>query len=345
MESKKSFYEASEKDIEALGFEKRYLLSQVKDWVYNKHILSFDEMTNVGKEDREKLNRALSLSCLEAANVVQSKKDATEKILFKTAEGYAVESVLIPDKYDKSLTLCVSSQVGCVFDCTFCATGKLPFKRSLRAPEIINQYVFSQRRSKGKVKNIVFMGMGEPFALHDELWKTLDIFCDKERFAIGERRLSVSTIGLVDKIKEFALFPRKHHLLVSLHSAIQEKRDLLMPNMKTKPLTQLKEAILFYNQRKKKEVMIEHVMLEGINDGEEDVEALLRFVQGLDIKVNLIAYNKTGYEGYSPSSKKNVARFKARLERRHIEVAQRYKKGDDIQAACGQLAGEFVETK
>ena len=319
-----------------LNFDKPYTSKQLLDWLYNKKIIDLKQITNIEKKELDKFSKQFSLVSLKLINSSKSSKSETQKFLLKTFDDSFIEAVLIANT-DQSFTLCLSSQVGCSYDCSFCATGKMKYKRNLETNEIVEQYLLLDNKCQGKVKNIVFMGMGEPLVNIKNVKKSINILTSKNSLNLSPKRISVSTVGLIPGIKEITQYSKNINLLISLHSADQEKRDKIMPNMKKQPLTELKKTIQHYNNEKKRKVLIEYIMLKNFNDSLEDAAKLKNFVQKLNVKVNLIAYNRIKSSSWEPSTSKDIQIFKNYLIRRKIIVTQRFKKGDDIAAACGQL--------
>lgn len=332
-----------------LSFTRPYRVSQLFDWLYQKNIEDFNGLTNFSSSDRDLLATRFKAVTLSVETRTVSGKTETEKTLFRTHDGFAIEAVLIPeapaseDRPDEPprkarLTLCLSSQVGCSFACQFCATGRMGLRRNLLPSEIVEQYVILNRRSGYRIGNIVFMGMGEPFANADAVFRALGVLTDPDSFGLSPSRITVSTSGVFSGIERIMEEFPKVHLMVSLHSALQEVRDRIMPNLTGQKLPELRERIARHLQTSGREFTLEYVMLSGVNDREEDLRALVAFCRGLRIKVNLIAWNRVNGIDLEPSTAASIRSFKERLERQGIPAIQRYKKGDDIAAACGQLA-------
>ncbi|MBD3248069.1 23S rRNA (adenine(2503)-C(2))-methyltransferase RlmN [Candidatus Falkowbacteria bacterium] len=290
---------------------------------------------------REKLSEEAPLSIKAEINEAKDKKSAKAAI---DLGDVWVETVLMKHK-DGRNTVCVSTQAGCKMACDFCLTGKMGFKRNLDHQEIIIQVLFFARylkKSGQRVSNVVFMGMGEPLDNYEEVIKAVRSLNDPETFNIGARKISVSTVGLVDGINKLSSEPLQINLAVSLHAPNDKLRNKLMPISRLYPIKGLMKAISNYIKRTKRKVMIEYIMLSGINDSQsaaKELAELLKKELGELFTVNLIAYNQTGK--YEASKAKDVKKFKDILESSGIEVVQRYKFGRDIKAACGQLAGEI----
>jgi 23S rRNA (adenine2503-C2)-methyltransferase len=345
--------------IIALG-EKPYRARQVYHWITAKAAQSFDEMTDLPKGLRAKLSEVFSLELPEVIEI-QTAQDGTTKFALLLKDGEVIEMVLIPER--DHFTLCVSSQVGCSMGCKFCLTARSGFKRNLEAWEIISQVVLAKRwlkdflspRAKRGVspvvlakrwlkekeenlplRNIVFMGMGEPLANYTNLVQSLKILADQEGFNFSRKRLTVSTAGIVPKIWALAKdFPTA--LAVSLHSADQSLRDYLMPGVKKYPLSDLWESIKAFPRIKNGRTTIEYVLLKDINDGEEHAEKLYRFLKGLKVKVNLIPFNPHPELPFKRPEPERVEAFQRYLLNRGVLTTVRKSKGLEISAGCGQL--------
>ncbi|MEM1294616.1 MAG: 23S rRNA (adenine(2503)-C(2))-methyltransferase RlmN [Verrucomicrobiota bacterium] len=332
-------------DLEAalndLG-EPSFRAKQLAQWVYEKRATSFDEMTNLGLGLREKLAANFQLRTLSLARQ-QGSEDTTRKYLFKLRDGRFVESVLIPANpslYGQASdrhTLCVSSQVGCAYACKFCASGLAGFTRNLEAGEIVEQVMQAEGSSGKRVDNIVFMGMGEPFANLKNLLKAIEILNSPWGIGIGARHMTVSTSGLAPQIKKFADQPLQIRLAVSLHGASDEVRDQIMPVNRTYPLERLFEALHYFAERKKQKITFEYILIEGVNDGLDQAELLAKRANSLHAKVNLIPYNSVdGLAWVRPTEPQQEA-FLGVLRRQGVQATLRREKGHDIDAACGQL--------
>jgi 23S rRNA (adenine2503-C2)-methyltransferase len=345
--------------IIALG-EKPYRAKQVYHWITAKAAQSFDEMTDLPKGLRVKLSEVFSLELPEVIEI-QTAQDGTTKFALLLEDGEVIEMVLIPER--DHFTLCVSSQVGCSMGCKFCLTARSGFKRNLEAWEIISQVVLAKRwlkdflspRAKRGVspvvlakrwlkereenlplRNIVFMGMGEPLTNYTNLVQSLKILADHEGFNFSRKRLTVSTAGIVPKIWALAKdFPTA--LAVSLHSADQSLRDYLMPGVKQYPLSDLRESIKAFPRIKNGRTTIEYILLKDINDGEEHAEKLYRFLKGLKVKVNLIPFNPHPELPFKRPEPERVEAFQRYLLNRGVLTTVRKSKGLEISAACGQL--------
>ncbi len=319
-----------------IGDVKKYRVKQLLDWLYNKLENNPDNMTNLSKDYRESLKSKFSFSLPKVVKEARS-KDGSVKYLLQLTDKSKIEMVLMPSE-DK-VTLCLSSQVGCARDCLFCATGKLGLRRNLTVDEIIGQIVLAKKLSlPNKLTNIVFMGMGEPLDNYQNLVKSLTILADTDTLGFSPRRTTVSTCGIVDKIKELADSGIKAKLAVSLNAAIDSKRNILMPINKKYNLTELKEALKYYLSKSTFRVTLEYVLIKEYNMDREDIKALIKFAGDLSCKINLIAWNRIEALPYDSPSQIEVERFKNAIMKVNKAVTLRNSRGDDIAAACGQLA-------
>ncbi len=277
------------------------------------------------------------------ARLLASQKSASLKILLPLQDGLEVESVLMRHQ-DGRNTVCVSSQVGCSLGCLFCATGQLGFSRNLTAWEILQQVLFFSRwlqKEGQRVSNVVFMGMGEPFLNYDNVLSAIKILNAKNGLSIGARRLSISTVGIVEGIEKLARENLQVNLAISLHAPNDKIRSQIIPANKKYPLARIIKAVDDYIEKTGRKVMFEYVLLNGVNDSAENARALAVLMKKPLYLVNLILHNQT--DNFRPSSGGQAKKFKEILQKSGIEVSQRYRFGEDIKAACGQLAGERKE--
>jgi len=321
-----------------------YRAKQIFSWLYRPGITSFDQMTDLSKSLRESLAEEVFFSTL-TPTVKEVSKDGTVKYGFSLSDGKMIESVLIPEG-DRH-TLCISSQVGCAMGCNFCLTGTMGFIRNLTQAEIVNQVcaVINDIQEMGdeQIKNLVFMGMGEPLANFDNLIKALEILMDDQGLNFSERRTTVSTCGIAPKIIELGE-KIKVNLAISLHAADNETRDLLMPINKTYPLEVLLDACRAFPLPKRKRIMFEYILLEGINDSDEDAYRLADILRDIPCKINLLPCNEAPALPYKRPSDKRVEGFQQILWDADYTVILRSSRGADISAACGQLATEHKKT-
>lgn len=322
--------------------ETAYRAKQVVEWVYRRRVTSVDDMTNLSLPLRTKLAEHFTLRTSQVSSVTGS-HDTTRKYLLKLHDGRFVETVLIPaspalygDRADRR-TLCVSSQVGCAYDCKFCASGLAGFARNLSTAEIVEQVVQVEAHCGERVDNIVFMGMGEPLANYSNLTKALEILNSHWGIGIGARHMTVSTSGLAPQIKKLAELPLQIRLAISLHGATDDVRNKIMPVNQKYPLVELFDALDLWTSLRKQRITFEYILIEGVNDGLDQARVLASRAHRLDALVNLIPYNTVdGLEWKRPSEAHQDA-FKDVLVKAGVMTTLRREKGHDIAAACGQL--------
>jgi 23S rRNA (adenine2503-C2)-methyltransferase len=313
-----------------------FIAKQIREWIFNKWVVQPDAFTNISKRAREQLAEEFDWSLPEVDTVLSS-VDGSEKILFRTRDSLFAECVLMPS--EKRMTLCISSQVGCRWGCTFCQTGRMGLSRSLSSGEILAQVILANLRLKEarKVTNVVFMGMGEPLDNFDAVVETCKTLTDPALFGLSKHRVTVSTVGLVPEIerlgKEVAV-----SLAISLHSADNEHRSSMMPVAKTYPLDVLKQALLDYPIQTRHGITFEYVMIHGENDTIAHAKKLVKFLHGLKAKVNLIPMNTHPGNPMKASEEGDLRAFQQYLGARSIPAPVRYSRGQDVSAACGQLA-------
>ncbi len=325
-----------EKIIEILKDKKDFRIEQAKRAVFKERIRGWEEATTFPEILRARLQKEAPLKI--KGEVVESKDGRVKKALITLKDGKKVESVLMKHERNHN-TVCVSSQIGCPLKCAFCLTGRMGFKRNLTASEMVTQVLFFQRLLDEKpVSNVVFMGMGEPFLNYENVLKAVEILNDPKGLKIGARKISISTVGIPQKIKSFADFPIQANLAVSLHAATNPLRDKLVPINRKHPIEEVFRAVDLYIKKTNRKVMIEYLMLKDVNDNLKQAQKLFELVQGKLVMINLISYNPTG--DFKASPRGRISRFKSFLKEKGIEVVQRYKFGRDIKAACGQLANK-----
>ena len=349
MEAKKTDLKSLSKDqiatfCQEIGLE-RYRAGQIFQWLYQKGAQTFDEMTNLPAKLREQLVDVAVINGVTPYQQQQS-KDKTTKFLFRLHDERLVESVLIPEFFDDGvadrLTVCVSSQVGCVFGCKFCATGKMGFFRNLTVGEIVDQVAFINKialEQFGKrITNIVYMGMGEPFHNYNSVIGSAAIITDKLSIGLSPKRITISTVGLTKQIIRFADENQPYNLAISLHAPVDAKRDKIMPINESLNLKALKEALVHYHSITKKPVTYEYLLFDGFNDGEDDARNLSKIASWIPSKVNIIMYNQVGGVTLQRASEKRLNRFLKTLSANRTRATVRRSRGDDIDAGCGQLA-------
>jgi len=323
---------------EILKNEPSYRSKQIKRVLFVDLIESWDEATTLPKNLQDKLKTEFPISISKELSI--SKDNQTAKVLIKFDDGEKIESVIIRHN-DGRNTICLSSQAGCPLACEFCATGKLGFKRDLTSSEIIIQFLFFARlfkKSEEKITNIVFMGMGEPFLNYDNVLEAIRIINDKDGLNIGARKISISTVGIIEGIEKLAEEKLQVNLAISLHASNDDLRSKIMPINKKYPLDKIFSVVDDYIRKTGRRVMFEYIMINGVNDSIDDALALAELMRKKLYFVNLISYNPTGI--FKPSSGMRIKTFKEILTSNGVNVTQRYKFGDNIDAACGQLAGK-----
>lgn len=319
--------------------EKEFHARQVFDWVYGKGVLAWDQMSNLSRELRQKLSQKIRLPMLELVRMQDSKDMETYKFLWKLTDGSLVESVLICSGARR--TVCVSSQVGCPAKCAFCASGKQGFMRNLRPSEIVEQVlqINNWLSTKGeRVSHIVYMGMGEPFKNYDSVLKSIHMISHPELLNISQRRITVSTVGIVEGIKRLSNEDLKVNLVLSLHAPNQNVRMKIIPYARKYPLENIMEAMDEYSEKTKRDITYEYTLIAGINDHPDHAHELAHLLKGKQCTVNLIPYNPVEGLRLNRPDKKSIKQFRSVLFGCRIVNTCRYTKGDDIAAACGQLA-------
>lgn len=315
----------------------KFRAKQIHNWIYSKSVSSIDEMTNLSKDFREQLKGIATVTDTKI-KVKQVSKDGTIKYLVEYPDGECVETVLMRFDNRANLTACVSCQVGCAVNCSFCATGKGGFKRNLTYKEIIEQVLTIQRDTGLKVTNIVFMGQGEPLLNLDNVLKALDIF--NNDFQIGQRRITISTSGIVPGIKRLAETDLQSTLAISLHAPEHELRKQLMPIEKKYPINEVKQALKEYIDKTGRRITVEYILIHGFNDTTAVAKELAYLLKDLKCNINLIPYNSVIENDYKKPSGPDIMKFKYLLEHSGKKVTVRLERGADIDAACGQLRGK-----
>lgn len=317
----------------SLQLKPAFRAKQVYEWIA-KGVESFDQMTNIDKATREKLDSSALLRSSSVSQVLRD-PDGTIKLQITLNDGRAIETVLLTDKEGRK-TACVSCQAGCAMKCAFCQTGQLGLGRNLTAGEIVEEFLFMEKEA-GKLDNIVFMGMGEPFQNLDAIRKAVAVLTDPKGRALSSRRITLSTCGLIKGIYDLANFGPKMRLAISLTTADEDLRNQLMPVTKGNPLPELKKAISYFIEKTGKRVTLEAALLSGKNIGKESAERLIDFARGLDVYINLIPWNPVpglDFETPSPEETRNFVRL---LENANLNVNLRTRRGEKIGGACGQL--------
>ncbi len=317
-----------------------YRLKQLYQQYYKDNISSWDDLTTWPLSLREKLKETIPFSKLENFQEYISKDKKTIKALSFTKEGFPVETVLM--RYPKRNTVCVSCMSGCPVGCTFCATGQMEFNRKLDTQEIIDQVLYFKRRlskEKEKITNIVYMGMGEPMLNLENIVRSIDILTDPEKVALGRRRITVSTVGYVEQLDQFLAMDLGVKIALSLHAPNQELREKLMPTAaKNNPLDKLMEVLKDYQERTNKKITYEYILIKDINDSKRHAKELAELLRDQIALVNLIRLNPSPLIPFEPSSMNKTRSFQAILNEEGIKNTLRQSYGDEINAACGQLA-------
>ena len=329
------------RDFFVANGDKAFRGNQVYEWLWGKAVHRFDDMTNVSKETRNMLETNFIINHIKV-DTMQRSEDGTVKNAVRLHDDLIVESVLIPT--ETRTTACVSSQVGCSLDCNFCATARLKRMRNLNPDEIYDQVVAIDRESRlyynRPLSNIVFMGMGEPLMNYPNVMKAIEKITSDEGLGMSPKRITVSTSGISKMIKKMADDEVKFKLAVSLHSAIEETRNRIMPFTKNFPLLELKEALEYWYKKTKSKVTYEYVVWKGINDDQKSIDALVKFCKYVPCKVNLIEYNPIDDGEFQQASNQALENYISTLEKNNIVAKVRRSRGKDIDAACGQLANK-----
>ena len=323
--------------------EKPFRAQQLLKWLYQQGVSDFDQMTNLGKALREKLKSVAAIRDLTPV-FDQFSEDGSRKWLFELDDGNRIETVYIPEK--SRATLCISSQVGCSLNCSFCSTATRGFNRNLTTAEIIGQLRAASRllRADGcrPVSNVVFMGMGEPLLNFDHVLRASNLMQDDFAFALSKRRVTLSTAGVVPGLKQLGEMT-DISLALSLHAPDDELRSQLVPLNRKYPIREVLQACRNYVGEGRRRVPVEYVMLDGVNDSDQQARALARLLKNVPAKVNLIPFNPFPETRYKRSSKQRIDGFREILNNAGIVTITRRTRGDDIDAACGQLAGDFTD--
>ncbi len=328
-------------EIENIG-EKKYRAEQIFKWLYVDKVKSFDEMTNLSIELREKLKQNFDICNFTIARKLES-KDGTKKYLFGINDGNAIESVLMEYHFGK--TVCVSSQIGCKMGCKFCASTGIPFVRGLTPGEIVEQILAIEQDENCKISNVVFMGIGEPMDNYDNVIKAIEILNNQKGLNIGARHISVSTSGVVPRIYDFADKDIQCTLSVSLHSSNDKTRSSMMPINNAYNIEELMKACKYYIKKTNKRISFEYALAKDNNDNLNDAKELVNLLHGMLCHVNLIPINKIENGKYTKSSLDNIIKFRDYLNDHGITATIRRELGSDINAACGQLRRQSLKNQ
>ena len=319
-----------------LGYQK-FKAIQVFEWLYKKRVQSFEEMTNIKKEQIEILNKDFNFNNIKLVDKKEGKD--VIKFLFELNDKRYVEAVLM--KHDYGNSVCVSSQVGCNMSCAFCESGRLKKVRNLETYEMVLQLLNIEKICNIKITHVVLMGIGEPFDNYQNVMNFIDIINSGKGMDIGARHITVSTCGVVPKIKEFTNFGKQINLAISLHAPNNEIRNKLMPINKAYPLEVLIPTLKEYIKKTNRRLTFEYILLSGINDTEECALELVKLIKGMNAYVNLIPYNETSHIEFKRSSEENIMKFYDILKKNNISVTIRREFGGTVDAACGQLRSKY----
>lgn len=320
----------------------RFRARQIHNWIYLKSVKSIDEMTDLSVKFRDELKKSAVVSDTKI-KVKQVSSDGTIKYLLEYPDGECVETVLMRFDNRANLTACVSSQVGCAVNCTFCATGKRGFIRNLTYKEIIEQVLTIQRDTGLKVTNVVFMGQGEPLLNLDNVLKAMEMF--NEDFQIGARRLTVSTSGIIPQMIKLADLDMQSTLALSLHAPNHDIRLKLMPVESKYNMDELHNALKYYVDKTGRRITIEYLLIKDLNDTIDSAKQLAQYLKDIKCNINLIPYNPTEKNDYKRPSNNSIMKFKSLMEHSGKKVTVRLERGADIDAACGQLRGKVDTVK
>ena len=321
--------------------EKAFRAKQIYEWLWKKPVNSFEGMTNISKDLRNLLNENFIIQSVKVEDL-QISKDKTIKVTFRLFDKSLVEGVLIPTE-DRA-TACISTQVGCNLGCEFCATGKLGLNRNLSVAEIYNQVVEIMKLADEKynlaLTNIVLMGMGEPLLNYDNVLEAMAMVSSEKGLGMSPQRITLSTVGLPRMIKKLADDKVKFNLAVSLHSANDKKRSEFMPVNRRNSLNDLKEALIYFNEKTGQRITFEYLLMEGINDSLKDAQEFAEYCKSFPVKINIIEYNSTSDRRFKRSPNDTFNEFVSTMKSKNLVVNVRRSRGQDIDAACGQLAGK-----
>ena len=321
--------------FESIG-EKKFRARQVFRWLYDKKIKSIDEITDIKKSVIEKIKKDVSFDMIELIKV--QREEDVNKYLFRLSDGNLIEAVLMFHDYGKSI--CVSSEVGCNMGCKFCESGRRKRVRGLEVYEMVEQILLVEEDIKDRISHVVVMGIGEPFDNYDNLIDFIKIINNDFGLGIGARHITVSTCGIIPKIREFSNLDLQVNLAISLHAPNDEIRNKIMPINKAYPINELMKALKEYYSKTNRRITIEYVMLDSINDSDECAIELTKLLKGLNCYVNLIPYNETQNISFKRTKMIQISRFYDILKKKGINVTIRREFGGSISAACGQLRSE-----
>lgn len=338
----KNIYDYTLDELEQLFIEKKekkFKATQVFEWLYKKRIKDFNSMSNIKKETIEMLNNEFEITSLEIISKKEG-KDVT-KFLFKLKDNSKVEAVLMNHNYGNSL--CISTQVGCNMGCSFCESGRLKKVRDLNVHEMVLQIIKIEEECQIRISHVVLMGIGEPFDNYDNVIKFIKIINSGKGIDIGARHITISTSGIIPKIKEFIKDGNQVNLAISLHAPNDKIRNSIMKINKVYPIKDLIQVLKEYIKVTNRRVTFEYILLDGINDSKDNALELAHLVRGMNCYINLIPYNETSHIEYKKSSKEKIMEFYDTLKRNNINVTIRKEFGSNVDAACGQLRANYEE--
>jgi len=325
--------------IDELGLEK-FRTDQICDWIYKKRVFEFESMTNLSKDDRQKLSDNFKISIPQIIKKEISKIDGTTKYLLELEDRNTVEAVII--YYPSRTIACISTQVGCPLKCSFCSTGQSGYVRNLSTGEIIGQLLVMEKDKEMDVKNVVYMGMGEPLLNFNNVVQTIEILNHPKMKKLGARHITISTAGIPHKIEELGDLNKEFRLSVSLHAPTNLQRDQIMPINHKYPVEQVIQSCRIYQKKTKKRVTFEYILIKGFNDSKDDALKLVELFGDMKVMVNLIPVNANP-AGFEKPSKRFIQAFLDTLVKNGIDAVVRAEKGSDISAACGQLRGRELK--
>ena len=338
----KDIYGMTHEDLEqyflALG-EKKFKATQIYEWLYEKRVQSFDEMSNVKKSVIASLKQDFYFGKLKELERLDDVD--VHKYLFELSDGNKIEAVLMTHDYGNSL--CVSSQVGCNMGCAFCESGRLKKVRNLETAEMVEQVLQIEKDLKKRISHVVLMGIGEPFDNYENVISFIRILNHPKGLAIGARHITVSTCGIVPKIKQFMEDENQVNLAISLHAPNNELRNQLMKINKAYPLEVLMPVLKEYIEKTHRRLTFEYILLRGVNDSDACALELAKLLKGMNCYVNLIPYNETSHFEYKKSSQERILKFLDVLKKNHIQATIRREFGSKVKAACGQLRSNYEE--
>ena len=340
MDLKSLSYEELQNEIATLG-EPKFRAGQIFDWTHNKQVDSIEKMSNLSKAFREKLQDNYGFTSLKCARMQESASDGTKKFLFELSDGNYVESVFM--KYHHGNSVCISSQVGCRMGCKFCASTLDGLERNLLPGEMLDQIYRIAAITGEKISNIVVMGTGEPLDNYDNLLKFIHLLNDERGMNLSQRNITVSTCGIVPKIKALAEEKLQITLALSLHAPTDEKRKALMPIANSYSLNEVMDACRFYFDKTGRRVSFEYALVSGVNDRDEEVMELTHLLKGMNCHINLIPVNPIKEREFKSTDRLRVLEFKKKLEKNGINVTIRREMGRDIDGACGQLRRRVMQ--